>query len=217
MAQTIALAISRQVAAGGEPIGRLLAKRLGFTFLNRSILRDSARHLRQDPQALRGREERPVGFWSNLFAMFSVGSPPTAGGMAPVAPYVSDRDLFETEAGIIKEVAGRRDIVLVGRGGYGVLAEHPGLVSVFIMAPRQKRAQSLREGLGLASREEALAVLEVCDRERGEFLQTMTGRRWSEATNYHLCLDTGRLDYQTAADMIFTLVEKTRRSLTAPA
>jgi cytidylate kinase len=215
MAQTIALAISRQVASGGEPIGRILAQRLGFTFLNRSILRDSARHLGQTPQALRGRQERPAGFWSNLFAMLAVTSPPTAPGMLPVAPYVSDRDLFDTEADIIKEVAGRRDIVLVGRGGYGVLAEHPGLVSVFIMAPRQQRARALMTGLGLPSLEEALAVLEVCDRERGEFLESMTGRRWSEATNYHLCLDTGRLDQQTAADMILTLVEKTRAALGA--
>ncbi|MFH1033952.1 MAG: cytidylate kinase-like family protein [Pseudomonadota bacterium] len=211
MAQTIALAISRQVASGGEPIGRLLAQRLGITFLNRSLLRDTARHLRQDPQALRPREERPAGFWSNLLSMFAVGSPPTTGSTTPVPPYVSDQDLFETEAQIIREVAGRRDIVLVGRGGYSVLAEHPGLVSVFIMAPREKRAQALRQGLRLASQEEALAVVDTCDRERGQFLESLTGRRWSEATNYHLCLDTGRLDHASAADMIITMVEKTRQ------
>jgi cytidylate kinase len=214
-APTIALAISRQVAGGGEPLGRLLAQRLGFTFLNRSLLRDTARHLQQNPQALRGREERPAGFWGNLLAMFAVSGPPTAGGMLPVAPYVSDRDLFDTEAAIIKEVAGRRDIVLVGRGGYAVLADHPGLVSVFIMAPRPQRARAIMAGLGLASLDEALAVVDALDAERGEFLQSVTGRRWSEATNYHLCLDTGRLDRQTAADMILTLVEKTRESLAA--
>lgn len=213
MAQTIALAISRQVASGGEPIGRLLAKRLGFTFLNRSILRDSARHLQQDPKALRCREERPQGFWSSLFGMLAMSSPPTSASMAPVVPYVSDRDLFETEASIIKEVAGRRDVVLVGRGGYSVLAGHPGLASVFIMAPRQVRAQALMKGLKLASLEEALTVLDTCDHEREEFLMGMTGKRWSEATNYHLCLDTSRLDHETAAGMILTLVEKTRQAL----
>lgn len=212
MAQTIALAISRQVASGGEPIGRILAQRLGFTFLNRAILAQAARHLRQDPQAQEGRQERPAGFWSGLIAMFAVSGPPTTGSATPVAPYGGDRDLLETEAGIIAQVAGHRDIVLVGRGGFSLLADHPGLVSVFIMAPRERRAQALQEALRLPSLEEALAVVDTCDRERGEFLESLTGRRWSEATNYHLCLDTGRLDYQTAAEMIVTLVQKTRQS-----
>lgn len=35
-------------------------------------------------------------------------------------------------------------------------------------------------------------------------------RRLSETTNFQLCLDTGRLDLETAAGMIPTLVEKTR-------
>ncbi len=212
MSQTIALTISRQVASGGDPLGRLLAQRLGFTFLNRAILRESALHLDKNPQAAGVAGDRPAGFWANLLSMFAVSGQPLTGGPAPMASYAGDRHLFEAEAGIISEVAARWDIVLVGRGGFSVLANHPGLVSVFIMAPRLDRARALLEGLMLASLDEALEVLDTCDRERGEFLETMTGRRWSEATNYHLCLDIGRLDLQTAADMIVTMVEKTRQS-----
>lgn len=213
MAQPIALVISRQVASGGEPIGRLLAQRLGCVFLNREILGRTAHHLQDHPEAAPEGQIRPTGFWRNLFAMFAVNSQPTTGGNLPVPPEGSARDLWETRARVIREVAGRRDLVLVGQAGYAILADHPGLASVFIMAPREQRVLTLLTGVGLASQAEARAVLDTMDRQRREFVEGLTGRSWSEASNFHLCLDTGRLDQTTAVEMILTLVRKTREAL----
>ncbi len=63
-------------------------------------------------------------------------------------------------AEVIRELAGRGDLLVVGRGGQVVLAGEPRVLHVLVIAPRPMRLQTVQEiGIDPASR--AIGALEL--------------------------------------------------------
>jgi len=208
----VIVTISRQFGSGGAFIGRNVARRLGYEYIDREILRQAARYLGRDEEALSGREERVAGFWENFFNAFASGVP-EAGYVPPPMGPVYDRDLFDAEAAIMNEMAERRDSVIVGRAGFHAIKGRPGLANVFIHAPRDFRIARAMDVYNVRTREEAASLVTEMDRERGRFIREMTGADWTDARNYHLSIDTGRVDFTSAEDMISGLVKSVRSKL----
>lgn len=209
MISPIAVTISRQYGARGVRIGRRLAEGLGFRYLDREILRQVAGRIRQDAEALSGREERLSSLWETIVQSIEV-----AVERAFPSPGLShqpfDRELFELEGEVIREVASRENTVIVGRAGFWVLRDHPGLASVFLHAEKEGRAALIGDRYELVSGKEALAWTERCDRERERYIKAMTGLRWQDVANFQLCIDTGRVSDAATVDMILRLVEDVR-------
>jgi len=136
--KTTVVAISRQLGSGGSHIGRQVAGRLGFKYLDREILQQAAKYLGEEEDRLSPREERVSGFWENFLRTFSFSNP-ESGYVNPCPTLVYDKDLIEVETNIIREVAGLHDAVIIGRGASLILSGHPGLVKVFVHAPREFR------------------------------------------------------------------------------
>lgn len=206
----ILITISRQFGSGGAYIGRNVAKRLGYEYIDREILRQAARYLGRDEEALSGREERVAGFWENFFNAFASGIPEAGYVPPPIRP-VYDRDLFDAEAAIMNEMAERRDSVIVGRAGFYSLRGRPGLANVFIHASKDFRIARVTEVYNIRTMEEAASLVDGMDRERRRFIREMTGADWTDARNYHLSIDTGRVDFASAEEMVLKLMESVRR------
>ena len=202
---TIVLAISRQFASGGAYIGKAVAQRLGLRYTDREILAQAARASGVSEAELEDREERAVGLWKLAFRQFSMG-PPEAPFVAPPLPTLHERDLFTLESRIIGEIASHYDAVIVGRGGFYVLRNHPGLLSVRVHAPLQWRVRRAMEAYGFPSEAAAVDAIQRSDKQRDKFVRTFTGRDWDEASAHHLCLDTGAIGLELAAELVTTLV-----------
>lgn len=208
MADTkVVITLSRQVGAGGAPIGHQVARRLGFKYLDREILRQAAHKAWQDADALQSREERVVGLWENLLQVFSIGTPEAAYPLPGACQTVTDRDLFALEADVIRKVVTQYDAVVVGRAGFWVLRDHPGLVSIFLHAKVQDRAEALRRHLNLSGLPEALQLVKTLDRQREKFIRTMTGADWRDPDNYHLCIDSVRVPEEVIVDLVAKLTK----------
>ena len=59
--------------------------------------------------------------------------------------------------------------------------------------------------------EEASGVIEKNDKERGLYIETFTGSKWSDARHFDLCIDTGKIGIDKAVEIILNYV-KLRRS-----
>ena len=146
-----------------------------------------------------------------MLQAFSFGTPETAYPPPPCSRYYSDRELFQLEAEAITKIATNRNVVVVGRGGYHVLKEKPGLISVFLHADPAIRAQTLNTYYNLKGEHQARDLIRDYDRQRERYLKAMTGTGWLSAPNYHLCIDTGRLGQENAGELIIHLVKKMLR------
>ncbi len=200
------IALSRQMGSGGTYIGYLAAKRLGFQYVDREILREAARQLEIDVGILEGLDERSSGLVENIIRAFAFGTPDARN--TPLRKPVYERDLFVVECRIMNEIAERYNAVIVGRAGSYALRDRPRVIRVFVHAPLQFRVRRIMKVQGLNDYRDAQTLVEEADRRRAKFIKDMTGSDWHDATRYHLCIDTSAIDFESSVAMISTLVRQ---------
>ena len=206
---TTVLVISRQLGSGGVFVGRAVAGRCGMAFVDREILQSAARTLDLAEGEVELREERAASVWDRVLGAFALSAP--EGTYVPLgAPPLYEEELFRVESRIIRETAARTDVVIVGRGGFHVLAGHPGLVSVALRADRDWRIRRVMElsGLDLAT---AAARVDSSDNDRARFIRTFTGHDWNDLSCYDLCLDTSKVGLDLAARLVTEVVAARQR------
>jgi cytidylate kinase len=201
MPKKITITISRQIGSGGTYVGQEVAKRLGFRYMDREIVRQVADHLKEDEGLLADRQERISSFWENLLRSCSVCTPETGYAPPPLRPLM-DGELFAAEALIIRKIAERCSTVIVGRGAFHILADLPGLVNVFLHASPEFRIRRVMDIFNIADAGRAEALVAGSDRHRKRFIRTIAGAEWTDALNYHLSIDTGVIGFSDACEMI---------------
>lgn len=209
--QTTVLAISRQLGSGGGDIGERVARRLGFRYADRDILHEAALRLHVDDSDVAPLEERLESMWEHLAPLFLFGV--TGGPWAPpLPPSITGSALFGVESEIIRNLAARENAVIVGRGAAHVLRGLPGIVSVLVHAREAVRATRLVDRLDEAERTRVIDIIRRSDHQRAEFNKSITGREWTDATLYDLCLDTSTIGLEQAADIVASLVAQRRHA-----
>jgi len=207
----LTITISRMMGSGGTYIGRLVAKRLGFKYIDREILTEAARRLGTDERFLAHRDQRPSGFLDNFLRTLSYGSVQVV--IPPAGPPISDSDLFTLECAIMEEIARRESSVIVGRGAFHVLKKLPGTLNIFVHAPREFRTRRIMEVQDLADARQAAAMLKESDEQRSKFVWNMLHVHWADARNYHLSIDMNLFGFDWAADLICRLADAKLRLL----
>jgi cytidylate kinase len=204
--QRMVITISRQMASGGVYIGRRLARRLGYEYIDREILEKAAEQLGADRAALAEVEERCSSFVENLVKSFTFGTPEAA-YVAPSGRPVHDREVFETESRVIRAMADRYDCVMVGHAAFFVLRGRSNMVNVLIHAPQDFRVKRLQEFHKISADQARTEILNA-DRQRDKFIRTMTKLEWEDARNYHLTVNSQTAGFEIVENMIVGLVEK---------
>jgi cytidylate kinase len=193
------ITISRQKGSGGAYLGKRLAAHLNILYLDREIVSQAAKELKMPIESLESRDEKLTPFWQSLLESYAYITPTPY--VPPPLHMPTDRELYSTESNIIKRIAQQRSAVIVGRGGYYVLRQHPRHLSILLHAGvtfRQRRVQELYN----LSAKEALDLIASIDKEREHYLRALTGQNCMDARHYHLSLDTSLVGLEAAEEII---------------
>lgn len=199
----LVITVARQLGSGGSYIGRRVAQRLGYAYIDRQILQQAAIELGVEEAVLEDRDERLQGFWERLLTVFALGPPD--GTYTPPPHLVTDADLIETERHLIPQLATRGPCVLLGHGGFHLLRDSARLFNVFVYAPMEFRVARVMSIYHAKSEDEAVRTIERSDHERRRYIQSFVGVDWFDARNYHLSIDTGMVDFSKAEQLIISL------------
>jgi len=208
----ILITVSRQMASGGTYIAHAVARKLGFRCVDAEILHKTANFLGVDTRDAEVREERVSSFIEDIKRACTFGSPEAA-YMPPPIKYVNDAELFEVETRIMREIAANCNAVIVGRAGFHVLKDQSGIVKVFIHAPLTFRMKRVMKTDKFINTDKAYSAIKESDRMKAKFIRQVAGVEWTDARNYHLCINTFATGFDAAIDMIIKLVERIRYSL----
>ena len=203
----ITVTLARQLGCGGSLIGQMMADNLGIRCLDREIVSQAAQTLSLDEEDLAAREERGTPFWERMLKGISI-NPPEALYQAPVMLSHSDRDLFDAETEVMKDIAAREDCIIVGRLASHVLPSHPGKVNILLYAPLPFRIRLVMERHGVESEARARAVITQSDETRKRYITQMLGTEWGHPEAYHLCLDTSTLPLPDIAAFLTEFVRR---------
>lgn len=194
----IVITIARQYGSGGKTVGQMLAKELGIPFYSRDILRlaseDSGISEGLFGEADEKLKNNPLlRLTKNVYDGDLI--PPESG------EFVSDKNLFNYQAKIIKQLAETQSCVIVGRCADYVLKDYPNVMSVFVHADEQFCFDRAMERNSMSPREMKKFIAKV-DKYRGDYYRYYTGQNWTDARNYDLCLDCGKLGFDKCMEEI---------------
>lgn len=193
--------IARGFGSGGRTIGKMLSERLGIKFYDKELIR-MASDVSGINEALFGQsdEKTKAGlFGKPTVYKGDVISPGKAG-------YISEENLFNYQAMVIKQAAGEGSCIIVGRCADYVLRDEPNIVRVFIYADEAHCVQNAADVKGITDSREALKTIAATDKERAAYYKAHTGREWIDARNYDLCLNSGALGFDKCVDIIINFI-----------
>ena len=198
------ITIARSYGSGGRTLGKLLAEQLGINCYDREILR-MASDASGINEALFGQADERLKR-SPLFGILKKN--PYKGGVIPPenSDFVSDDNLFNYQAKVIRDLAEKESCVIVGRCADYVLKENPNVVSVFIHADKKFCLERALERNSMTEKE-MQKYIEKTDRFRGDFYRYHTGNEWADARNYDLCLNSGKLGFQKCVEEIKSYIK----------
>lgn len=195
--QNVVITIARGYGSGGKTIGKMLAEELGVHFYDRELLRlasdDSGIHER-----LFGEADEKI-----KKSLFMSGTRVYKGELFPPESdeFVSNDNLFNYQAKIIKEIAKVHSCVIVGRCADYILKDNDNVAKVFVYAPFESCVQTVMD-MYSKTRKEAEKIIISTDKHRGDYYKYYTGREWDNAKNYDLCLNSADLGFEKCVDMI---------------
>ncbi len=193
------VAISRQRGSGGSFVGRTLADRLGYRYIDRELLRDACEYLcARDAQQ---QEAANTSWWSRIGQTFALGVP-DCGYVPPSTETVYEGELFDIQMRLIQEIVDEHQAVIVGRGAAQTLHGRSGVVSVLLRAPESFRIDRVQEIYHLDDRREAQRLVYESDRDRARFIRAIAGIDWTDVAGYDLVIDTAAVGFGTAVEMI---------------
>ena len=120
--------------------------------------------------------------------------------------FVSDENIFNYQAKVVTDLAEKESCVIVGRCVNYVFKDRPNTLRVFIHAPWDFRMEQSREKIS-GSDEEIEKFLHKDDKRKQDYYRKFAGGDWSDATNYDLCLNAGKLGFDKCVDAILAQME----------
>lgn len=189
------ITISREFGAGGRSIGREVAKRLGIAFYDRDLILKTAQESTElTPDEIRRFEEKThinVGFTQSLFDYYS----------RPI-----DERVWDAQVKAIRNLAEKESCVIVGRNADYILREFDHLLRVFVYANKDWRVRHLRDLMD-GTDAEIEAKMNQADKARKNYCSKLTGKVYGDAHNYDLSINTGKLGFDKAVELILNTVD----------
>ncbi|MCR4590336.1 MAG: cytidylate kinase-like family protein [Lachnospiraceae bacterium] len=185
------ITISRRFGAGGGQIGRKVADRLGYYYMDKDVVIRSAimsEGLTAD-DIRRYDENVPFdfGFGQSLFDFYR----------RPL-----DERLFEAQKKAICREAEKGNCVIVGRNANYVLKEYDYSLHVFVSATDRFCLNNLKSKMPDYSDEKILEEMKSVDKKRKKYCSHYTNTVFGDAQYYDLCLKSSTLGIDKCVDII---------------
>jgi len=211
----IVITIAPQLGAGGAPLGKRLAQRLGFKYFDDEILRMAAEKCGASAPDLQRWDEHRARFWERVGGIFSMGAPDVGAHVLTPPPgtgaavVIHDQEVFALQSEVIREAAARHDCIFIGRAGFWVLRDHPGRIAVFLHAPVEHRLPAVMETFKTDA-PRARELISRLDEDRARFVRETTGQPLTPTTQ-DLCINTAAISLEDAEELIVKAVEIRRK------
>jgi uncharacterized membrane protein YczE len=177
----IVITIGREYGSGGHDIGQQLAKKLGYAFYDKDIIRLAAGTTGYSEDFIEQKEESMTN--SLLYDLVNQVYSYTAEYAAP------KDNLFYAESDVIRSLAQKESCVIVGRCADYVLRENKNCIRFFLHAPLSYRIGRIMRTEGLSEKDAKAKILKI-DRLRAGNYRYYTNQSWGYSGGYHLSIDT---------------------------
>jgi hypothetical protein len=191
--------ISHSTGAGGEEVGRLVAERLGFLYVDEEIVAWAAAKGGLDPAGVAD-EERRKSFAARVFELIGQGG--GEGWLPAVTPgELSSDDVRALIRETVAQTVERGDVVIVAHAASLAVGRGSGTLRVLVTASPDTRAARVGEVDGL-DRARAGRVVKDSDASRRDYLRRFYDVGEELPIHYDLVVNTDVLSVEQAARLV---------------
>jgi cytidylate kinase len=222
------ITVSGALVSGAREIAQSVAAELHLEYVDHEILVQAARELGVAVSDVERRDERTSTIGERLggvlrslmeWSAAAGASDPVSGGLGleavlartygeaaalpsqPQSGQLDEQRYIKTLKSVIKGLAARDNVVLLGRGAQAILQHEPGVLHVYVAAPSERRIDNLVAQSDV-SRDDAAKRIEHSDRHRQEFHRKYFKVDGDSPQLYDLGINAGRVTIPTATKMI---------------
>lgn len=197
------ITIGREFGSGGHEIAKILSADLGIKLYDKELLDLAAKNSGLSADILKDYDERPTNSFLYSLSLGSYSYESVMSGV-PNLPIVDK--VFAVQAEIIREISQNESCIIVGRCADSILADRENLLSVFIHADIENRAQRVMEYEKIPFNK-ALELVKKSDKRRASYHNYFSDSKWGDARSYDLCIDS-KIGFENAAHIIKYCVEE---------
>ena len=189
------ITVSREFGSGGREIGRRLAEKMGIAYYDQEIIAELIKRTDFAEEYIRHMDEK------NPIPLLPITTARTF-GLPANNGLEQNLKFYMQESKVIREFAEKSDCVIVGRCANHILKDKA--LSIFIYAPYELRVRNIRARTG---REEKSArkMVKQMDKERRAYYEFFTDEKWTDLTQYDLCIDSSRFTLEEIVAMLKNL------------
>ena len=201
------ITISRQIGSRGDEIARNICKILRYSYFDKELLYRAAKSIgvcegqitdfSEDSYKIAGIVDKILG------RKRIVATTHMLKNNSPIQKTLDEEICLDVIRTVINNLAGRGKIVILGRGGQGILKNKTNTLHVRIVAPIEFRVEQVMKEEGV-NKDEALKIIDEKDKATSEYLQRFYNINWDDPTNYNIIINTEKIDVDTASRVIVT-------------
>ena len=199
------ITISRQFGAGGITLGKKIAETLSYTFAYSDILQRVAKEANVSTHWVESFEKEAGSKLSRMISSM-ISKRWLDRVLADERGYLDEQIYLDYLVLIIAQFADEGDVVILGRGSQYILNDHPDAVHILLVNEFENRVNFMVDRYEI-SRKKAERTVVNEDRRRVSLYKRLGKSDYENPQLYHMVLNMGRLDLETARDMVCKLVE----------
>ena len=182
--------ISRQYGGGGHSVAEALSKKLGIPYYDQDIIEQIAVESGYSKELIKKEGE---DMESDNFFLNALKSSRFETNKQDV--------IWDFTKKVVRDLAAKESCIIIGRCSNYILRKNPNVVSVFLHADDETRAERVKARTGNSELPTA-AELRKIDKRRAAYYTNYTDYKWNDAQNYTITLDTGKLSIEQCVDII---------------
>lgn len=199
------ITIGRQFGSGGRELGQVLSRKLDIPFYDKELLYQAAKEAGINPHYFVDSDERMPRFInSSISISFGASSMP----WHSAATVITDDPLYHAQSQFIHSIAEKGSCIIVGRTADYVLRDLPGVISVFVSATLDDRAERIMRRCECASKAKAIKMAEKMDKLRANYYNFYTDKRWGDASSYDITFNSSAMDIDSIAEVLTEYIRR---------
>jgi len=202
------ITIARQFGAGGKMLGKLVADKLGYVLFDEEIVEMVAIEANVSPDWVDSiaKEMGSEGFLTRLLTRLGPFRKGYEGVAMEKNPGYIDGNLYISFLyRVIPTIASQDKVVIIGRGGQYILADHLDTYQFLMIADLEHRINFMREHYNL-DREQAQRVVEKQGKRRLNLYRYFARTDYDQPSLYHMVFNMNRVKMEEAVQTVCQLV-----------
>lgn len=199
------ITISRQYGAGGKTMGEMIAKKLGYAFLDHDLLQKVAEKAKVSKEWVQDMEKEAGGkllkFINVLISKNQINRI-----LDKNKGYIDEEIYVDTLNHVINRIADEGNAVILGRGSQYILKDCKDAYHVLLIAERADRIRFMEKHYQMSA-DQASQAVDSEDKRRINLYRKFGKQDYDQPGLYHLTLNMSKISLEKGCELVCDLLK----------